>query len=199
MSSFTKLPNVIGLYSPAPKMGKSCVVKYVMSEIAPMLGYNIVNIKISAPLKDPLYKLGLTERHIEGDLKDVPCPELSGMTPRNKMIELFEAGCKRMNSRAWLSLVAAQEIFKALEKGQNVLVDDVRNPSDYEMIRAFNEPDNFVRAEVWRLYRPQALASSDDGKLEGQLEEHSFHANFLNDTEEVRFLHRLIDKHLGVF
>jgi hypothetical protein len=42
-------------------------------------------VKFAGPLKSMCMALGLTEAHIEGHLKEVPCELLCGQTPRHAM------------------------------------------------------------------------------------------------------------------
>jgi hypothetical protein len=47
--------------------------------------YGYARVRFADPLKDMMRALGLSEREIEGDLKEVPCEKLGGKTPRYGM------------------------------------------------------------------------------------------------------------------
>ena len=94
-----------------------------------------VRVKMAGPLKDMLRSIGLTDDHIEGNLKEVPCDLLCGQTPRHAMITLgTEWGRKQIGSDLWAS-VAAERIRLALGAGFSVVVDDVRFENEAAVIR----------------------------------------------------------------
>lgn len=92
-------------------------------------------VKFADPLKNMLRVIGLDDRHIEGDLKELPCDLLGGKTPRWAMQSLgTEWGRKCIFPDFWMSL-ARREIESVLAQGFNVVVDDVRFDNEAEMIR----------------------------------------------------------------
>lgn len=94
-----------------------------------------VRIKMADPLKDMLRAIGLTDRHIEGDLKEVPCDLLGGATPRHAMITLgTEWGRDLIHPDIWVT-IAKQRIASVLASGFNVVVDDVRYDNEAKAIR----------------------------------------------------------------
>jgi len=94
-----------------------------------------VNIKMAGPLKDMLRAIGLTDRHIEGDLKEVPCDILGGQTPRHAMKTLGkEWGRECIHPDLW-TILARARIVTALAAGCNVVVDDVRFENEAALIR----------------------------------------------------------------
>lgn len=171
------LPRVIGLYSPREQSGKSTVMAHLESAIIKPQGLTMVNIKISAPLKQPLYDLGLTADEVEGKLKEVPHAKLGGKTPREVMIATYKQGAAK-DGPDWLAKLAAQRILAAILAGHIVVVDDVRTPEDYAMVRLF------AGSDVWRLYRPKDggadIGSSQN--IEGMLEDKFFNFRLDNDS-----------------
>jgi hypothetical protein len=92
-------------------------------------------IKFAGPFKDMLRAIGLTDDHIEGDLKEIPCDLLCGQTPRHAMITLgTEWGRDLMGGEFWTN-IAAHRIAVALAAGHNVVVDDVRFENEADLIR----------------------------------------------------------------
>ena len=115
---------IIGLIG-GPGSGKS----YVADLLGQRWGYSLV--KMSAPLKDMLRGLGLTEDEIEGDLKEEPCALLSGRTPRYAMQTLgTEWGRELISPTLWADLWRHR-----LGPLSRIVVDDVRFPNEVELIR----------------------------------------------------------------
>ncbi|MDW9519121.1 hypothetical protein GOB43_17815 [Sinorhizobium meliloti] len=114
--------------------GKSEVSRFLAD-----FGYTLV--KFAAPLKDMLRSIyvgiGLTsdeiERRIEGDLKEVPCPYLSGQTPRHAMVTLgTEWGRVLMAPDFWIERWAD----RISTRDSNVVTDDVRFENEAKMLRS---------------------------------------------------------------
>jgi hypothetical protein len=92
-------------------------------------------MKFASPLKDMLRAIGLTDQHIEGDLKEVPCDLLCGQTPRFAMLTLgTEWGRDTIGGDFWIN-IAAHRIATALAAGMSVVVDDVRFDNEADLIR----------------------------------------------------------------
>lgn len=92
-------------------------------------------VKFAGPLKNMLRAIGLTDRHIEGDLKETPCDMLLGQTPRHAMQTLgteWGRGC--IGGEFWTNL-ARREIVMAMAQGFSVVVDDVRFQNEADLIR----------------------------------------------------------------
>lgn len=193
--SFRKLPSVIGLYSPREQSGKSTVTAYLNTTIFAPAGRTMVNIKISAPLKDLLYALGLTEDDVEGRLKETPNPKLGGKTPRQAMIDAYKQGAAAEGTD-WLAKRAAVRILQSLVDGHIVVVDDVRTPEDYAMVNSFRG------AEVWRIFRPKAGEANTAGhigkatNIEGMLENQPFNLR-LENTSTLADLYTQIDRYFS--
>lgn len=92
-------------------------------------------VKFADPLKNMLRAIGLSDRHIEGDLKEVPCDLLQGKTPRWAMQSLgTEWGRQCIGEGLWLDL-ARREIALTIAQGVPVVVDDVRFENEAQLIR----------------------------------------------------------------
>lgn len=182
-------PRVIGLYSPREQSGKSTIVAHLQNTVFADKGATLVNIKISAPLKQPLYDLGLSEDEVEGKLKEVPNAKLGGLTPRQVMINAYKNGAEK-DGPDWLSKLAARRIMEAILEGKHVVVDDVRTPEDYDMIRLF------AGSDMWRIFRPKDDEAhiGDSKNIEGMLENKFFNFRIENDGT-VDDLRRLISNY----
>lgn len=107
--------------------GKSTAADYLVSK-----GWT--RVKMAGPLKAMLRAMGLTDRHIEGDLKNKPCHMLCGQTPRHAMITLgTEWGRDMIGQSLWTDL-AHLNIANAMARGP-VVVDDIRFENEADVIR----------------------------------------------------------------
>ena len=120
-------PHLIGLTGKAGS-GKSTAAQVLIDA-----GWT--RVKMAGPFKDMLRAMGLTDRHLEGDLKEVPCDLLQGQTPRHAMITLgTEWGRDIIGANLWIDL-AARRIKDALDAGCSVVVDDIRFDNEADTIR----------------------------------------------------------------
>jgi hypothetical protein len=92
-------------------------------------------IRFAGPLKDMMRALGLSEREIEGDLKEKPCALLCGHTPRHGMQTLgTEWGRTQLGVNLWIN--AWRAAVDRLAPTVPVVVDDCRFPNEAEAILA---------------------------------------------------------------
>jgi hypothetical protein len=80
-----------------------------------LVGMGFVRHRFAGPIKNMLRALGLSEREIEGDLKEQPCELLGGKTPRWAMQSLgSEWGRFRIDpslwKRAWIRTLPAGNV-----------------------------------------------------------------------------------------
>lgn len=126
--SLGEWPRVIAL-SGAAGSGKSTASAFLASK-----GYELV--KFAGPLKSMCRAVGLTDEHIEGALKQVPCDLLQGKTPRQFMQWLgTEFGRDLIGPSFWTDLwkARANDILAA---GGRVVVDDCRFESEAGTVRS---------------------------------------------------------------
>lgn len=110
--------------------GKTEAAKY----LAQHKGYTW--IKFAQPLKDMLYAIGLNEREIEGDKKELPCKILGGKTPRFAMQTLgTEWGRKIMGEDFWVNIWERRCQEYISMPGQCIVADDCRFPNEVAAIR----------------------------------------------------------------
>lgn len=127
---------LIGLAGPAGS-GKSAA-----AEILAEIGF--ARLRFAAPLKAAfrglLSELGVSaeriERMVEGDLKEVPAPELANRTPRFAMQTLgTEWGRDIMDRDFWSRPMGELAAF-TVDQGGLALFEDVRFPNEAQAVRA---------------------------------------------------------------
>lgn len=125
-----RLPNVVALTGLAGS-GKSTLADYLIAR------HGFVRVKFAGPLKDMCRAIGLGEAHIEGTLKEVPCPLLQGKTPRFFMQQLgTQFGRDIISPDFWTGLWAATA-NDVLDNGGRVVCDDCRFDNEADVVRAF--------------------------------------------------------------
>ena len=109
--------------------GKTYAADYLIQK------YGYTRVKFAGPLKDMLRTMGLTDDHIEGDLKDKPCDLLEGRTPRWAMQSLgTEWGRDCISPNLWGNLWE-REVQDLLKKGKPVVVDDCRFDNEVARVK----------------------------------------------------------------
>ena len=117
-------------FTGAAGSGKSTAADYLVSE----LGFT--RIRFAGPLKAMMRALGLSEREIEGDLKETPCARLMGRTPRHAMQTLgTEWGRQLLAPDFWVDLWR-QDAERILHDSGRVVVDDCRFPNEASVIHS---------------------------------------------------------------
>lgn len=129
---------IIGLAG-AACAGKSASAAYLERE------YGFTRTRFAGPLKAMLrgylthigIEAGTIERMIEGDLKEKPCDELSGATPRYTLQTLgTEWGREFIAEDFWINAWQAQ-VTRLLRSGvQNIVVEDCRFLNEASAVRA---------------------------------------------------------------
>jgi hypothetical protein len=132
---------LIALYSSRPQMGKSTVAEYLSGPALWPVPFQ--RVKFAAPLKAMVSQLlvftGLhpdyLQAYLEGSHKEVPIPCL-GVTTRKLLQTLgTDWGRKMISDDMWINLAKVQ-IEKYLKMGRNVVVDDMRFPNEYDLIKS---------------------------------------------------------------
>jgi hypothetical protein len=118
--------------------GKSTVADYLIDQ------HDFVRMKFAQGLKDMLRAIGLTDAHIEGHLKETPCPLLCGKTPREAMLTLgTEWGRDLIGPDFWCNILA-QRVKDSTHP--YIVVDDCRFPNEARTIRQLG-------GQVWKVVR----------------------------------------------
>ena len=87
--------------------------------------------KMAEPLKSMMRAIGLTDQHIEGALKEVPCDLLCGKTPRRAMQTLgTEWGRALVGDDLWVNL------WRHTLPAGRIVCDDVRYANEAATVRS---------------------------------------------------------------
>jgi hypothetical protein len=129
-----------------------------------------------------LRAIGLSEREIEGDLKEQPCELLCGQTPRFAMRSLgTEWGRNLMGehiwARAWLP-----RVVPLLNAGHNVCVEDCRFPNESAAIKTLG--GNIIR-----------IRTDEPAPIEHVSEAHAlpYDVSIFNEKASLEVLHARVD------
>jgi hypothetical protein len=174
----TKPPSIIGLYSPAPQMGKSTVSRFLTEG----LGYTLV--KFAGPVKAVaavfLTEMGVPEDmlhdYIEGHLKEeaLGAYGFDSLTSRRiQQVMGTEAGRKALDANLWTT-IAGRKIRKIVDAGGRVIIDDMRFPNEYDLIKAMG-------GECWCVFNPRVDIPVTSHPSEGLLANHAFDQAMINE------------------
>lgn len=109
--------------------GKSTIAKMLIDDL------DFHRVKFAGPLKNMLRSLGLGDMHLEGKLKEVPCPLLGGKTPREAMQSLgTEWGRDLIHPDLWTNAWKAK-VQDYLDRGFSVVADDCRFPNERKAVQ----------------------------------------------------------------
>jgi len=158
--------------------GKSAAAAYLEEH------HGFRRIRIAGAIKDMARAFGLTEREIEGDLKEVGCDMLGGRTPRYFMQKLgTEFGRDMITHDLWVR--AWRRSVDAAPDGVGVVVEDVRYGNECEAIRAASPFSLIVRIQ-----RSDASA----GAAEHVSELQSFpHDVLIRNDADIQSLHEKVN------
>lgn len=125
--------------------GKSTAAGYLVYE------YGYTRLRFADTLKGMLRVLGLSDREIEGDLKECACDLLGGKTPRHAMITLgTEWGRDMIANDLWVRALGRQ-LNKHIASGVNkFVIDDVRFHNEANWI---NSLPNHINTQLVKIQR----------------------------------------------
>ena len=104
--------------------GKSTAAKILIEK------YGFKRHYFAKPLKEMIKCLGLTEEHVNGSLKEAPCRELDGKTPRWAMQSLgTEWARKLISPNLWVNAWK-----NTLPEQSNIVCDDLRFPNELKVL-----------------------------------------------------------------
>jgi hypothetical protein len=96
--------------------------------------YGYTRLKFAHPIKKMLTVLGLEDRHLEGDQKEVACDLLGGVSPRRAMQVLgHEWGRKLIHPDLWVRAWMKEAVFM-LQNGHRLVCDDLRYPNELDAL-----------------------------------------------------------------
>lgn len=163
--------------------GKSTVADHLITT------HGFVRVKFAAGLKDMLRAIGLNDRHLEGDLKEVPCEVLCGKTPRWAMQSLgTEWGRDLIGHNLWQHIGIERVKAHWAEGRHHVVIDDARYPNECLAIRALG-------GVIWRVLRHPAPAGVDLHRSEAEQSLIEYDA-LLHNNAGLRDLCAKVDLHV---
>lgn len=138
---------IIGVMGPIGA-GKSTVADCLVQ------AHGFTRVKFAGALKAMMRALGLTDREIEGDRKEVTCPLLCGRTPRHAMQTLgTEWGRELIGADLWVR-AALEEIGRLRRTGcPAVVVDDCRFQNEAAALRDLG-------GAIWHVVRRDEVPES---------------------------------------
>lgn len=135
-------PRTVVAFTGLAGSGKSTAAAHLVD------AYGYERVRFAGPLKAMLKALGLSDREVDGDLKETPSALLCGKTPRQAMQTLgAEWGRDLIHTNLWIS--AWRAAVDRLPEGMPVVVDDLRFPNEAEAVRALG-------GILVRVFRPGA-------------------------------------------
>lgn len=119
--------------------GKTLAATYLMS------AHGFARVRFAGPLKDMCRALGLSDREVDGDLKEQPCQLLGGKTPRWAMQSLgTEWGRNLIADDLWINAWRAA-CDRVPKSAKGIVADDVRFENEADAIRAYSSTAKVVR------------------------------------------------------
>jgi len=144
--------------------------------------HGYTRVKFADPLKNMLRTFGMSEREIEGDLKERPCKLFDGeATPREAMQHLGTKWGRELCKNIWINAWRAK--VDDLPEVIPVIADDCRFPNEAEAIVA-------ARGFIVHIERPGAATT--ESKHESEAHDLPRHCTIVNDGE-ISALHLAID------
>jgi hypothetical protein len=159
------MARLIALYSTVPQSGKTTLANHLNFQ------HEFHTVKFAGPIKAMLYTLLRTYKDdavwayecIEGKLKETPIKFLANRTPRQMMISLgTNWGREMVDPNIWVTAGFAQA-KQHLDKGENVVIDDMRFPNEYNVLKHLGA--EFIK--VTRLGVPGVGGATTEGLLMG--------------------------------
>lgn len=158
-------------------MGKSTASQF----LAEGLGFSLV--KFAGPVKAVaavfLSEMGVPEDqlndYLEGHLKEEPLGDFGFDSLSSRRIQQVmgtEAGRKALDTNLWIT-IAGRKVRRLLDQGKRVVIDDMRFPNEYDLIRAMG-------GECWCIYNPRVEIPVSDHPSEGLLANHAFDRALIN-------------------
>jgi hypothetical protein len=168
-------PKLIGLYSPAPRSGKG-----TLASVFAFHGYQVV--RFSDPIRamfSALYHEATrysTSPALFEDGKNNAVPALGGMSYREFATSIGSEWGRKRHPDLWVE-IAKRKIEDHLAMDRNVVVEDVRFPNEYDMLRSLDATMVKVERPVWNGGTP-----TEAFMFEGMLEDRQFDLNVWNNS-----------------
>lgn len=175
------IPHLVGLYSSAPRSGKSTVASYLNG-----MGYRC--LPFAAPIKEMtrtfLTQMGYSATDAleltEGDRKEQRLQGL-GVTARHLMQTLgTEWGRSCVTPEVWLTCWRRAAVDN-LNRGVDVVVDDIRFPNEADLVRSLG-------GELWCIERSEAQRTTPHAS-EGGLDDYPTFDRRIANNNSLLSLH----------
>lgn len=188
---------IVAFYSPNAGMGKTTAAEAVRSYLFGQVPCEYAfRTSFANPIKRALSSIFDDCRFArEGFVtdagaldKDAPyIAECEYPSPRSMMIAIGQA-MKELDADFWVKL-EAETMDGVLKQGMHVIIDDLRFPREYEMLREHG-------AKIIRICNPDVTAAPSE--TEGLLEGYEFDAEIINDGSLEEFKERVVETVKGV-
>ncbi|MCV9965070.1 hypothetical protein OIU34_24540 [Pararhizobium sp. BT-229] len=183
------LPKLILVHG-LKESGKSTLADHLCST------YHYTRVKMAGPLKNMLRSLlrdggvdePLIERYVEGDLKEVPIPQMSGRTSRQLMQTLGDEWRRMQAVDFWID-IADGKLNQIFAEGGRVVIDDIRYVNEFCRFSVYN-PLTLVTTRGDRHFAP---IDPNTHPGERGLPVSMFHAHLANDFETKQELWDVAD------
>jgi len=167
------------------QVGKTIASQYICQK------YGYVKLSFADPLKCALREIfGFTDEQLWGDQKEI-IDEYWGVSPRSLMqligTEFFRLQMKehvpQIGDNIWLR-VAQRKIQQFLNRGQMIVIDDVRFTNEADLIRQMG-------GFLIRIDRPSVATIVDSHESEQQNKHIITDATIINDQDIETFHHKI--------
>jgi hypothetical protein len=91
-------------------------------------------LKFAGPIKEMLRALGLNDKHLEGELKELPSDLIGGQSPRHAMQTLGTEWGRMVMGRNFWADMWVHNATRILDEGRKVVVDDCRFPNELQSV-----------------------------------------------------------------
>lgn len=173
---------IIGLYSPRPQCGKTTAAQHLS------IKHGFASLHFASALKKMLeglfmemgVPLSQAWHYLYGSEKETHIPELGGVTGRQLMQTLgTEWGRESVDEDFWTRVLEAKiHSFTKSVRGGHIVVDDMRFPNEYQMLR----DNGAVMVKVFR-GEHQIPAPGRSHVSEGALDHHDFDFEISNNSD----------------
>jgi len=152
-------------------------------------------LRFADKLKAMLRKLGLTERELDGDLKEVPCELLGGKTPRYAMTTLgTEWGRDMIHSNLWVNALNRSMISLMSTGVTKFVIDDVRFVSEANYIESLKSKYNVLFVGIER----GGIKSESTHISETEID-YIFPDHVIYNDDTMESFHRSIDEVVSMY
>jgi hypothetical protein len=185
-------PVIVTIYSPAPQSGKSTISNLIEDDFGRGACAGPFRVSFASCLKSMLesvfaYDMPEADKlnfpsnypypYIYGDRKEVPLEMFGGHSTRYAMQKLAIWGKENFGDDFWLKK-GVIEASHFIEKGWDVVIDDMRYKNEYDALKAKD-------AIFIKVVRPGARVPEQHFGSEGNLENEDFDITLVNDFPDV--------------